>query len=138
MLIGGRKAAGILVELHGGVAVAGIGVNVNQSEFPPELAPLATSIRIETGREHAREALLAATVQHIEGYCGVLRQQGRAAIIRAFTRVSSYARGKRVRVEQPGAVLRGVTEGLDSSGFLLVRTDDGALSVVIAGGVRPE
>jgi biotin-(acetyl-CoA carboxylase) ligase len=53
-----------------------------------------------------------------------------------FTRRSSYARGRRVRVEQPGGVLEGVTAGLNPSGFLILRADDGSESLILAGGVR--
>jgi hypothetical protein len=34
-------------------------------------------------------------------------------------------------------VLRGTTAGLNDSGFLLLRGDDGTNSVIVAGGVRP-
>src|SRR5579871_1776842 len=44
VLIGAKKAAGILVELVDGMAIGGIGINVNHSAFPPELAPDATSL----------------------------------------------------------------------------------------------
>jgi hypothetical protein len=34
-------------------------------------------------------------------------------------------------------VLEGVTAGLNPSGFLILRKDDGTEDVVLAGGVRP-
>lgn len=58
VLIGGRKVAGILCERRGSAMVVGIGVNVNQTEFPREL-PDATSILISTGRRCDRLELLA-------------------------------------------------------------------------------
>ena len=51
-----------------------------------------------------------------------------------FEQNSSSARGRRVRVEEDGGY-EGVTEGLDECGFLRVRTDAGARTV-LSGGVR--
>src|SRR5262249_47625594 len=51
VLLEGRKVAGILTELDAEVervhfVIAGIGVNVNVTDFPPELAHKATSLRL--------------------------------------------------------------------------------------------
>lgn len=137
VLIAEKKVAGILVQLQGPAAIAGIGVNVNCRTFPPEIAPLATSLCLETGRECAREHLIAAIVESVERWCGILYSIGRRPILEKFASSSTYALGKRVRVEQESGLLMGTTVGLDASGFLLVRRDDGSVTTVIAGGVRP-
>jgi biotin-(acetyl-CoA carboxylase) ligase len=62
---------------------------------------------------------------------------GKAPVLRAFARASSYACGKRVIVEQGDAAIQGTTDGLDASGFLYLRKDDGERSLILAGGVRP-
>ncbi len=56
-------------------------------------------------------------------------------IRRLFEAASSYARGLRVRVENNG--VEGVTQGLDPSGFLIVKQDNGEHATILAGGVRP-
>ncbi|MGH9631687.1 MAG: biotin--[acetyl-CoA-carboxylase] ligase, partial [Bryobacteraceae bacterium] len=58
-------------------------------------------------------------------------------ILRMFTRASTFASGRHVVVDQGGVMLEGITEGLDESGFLLLREKNGRRSVVLAGGVRP-
>jgi BirA family biotin operon repressor/biotin-[acetyl-CoA-carboxylase] ligase len=70
ILIRGRKVAGVLTELsaeldHIKYLILGIGVDVNlsASDFPPELRKVATSLRIETGREWHRADLAAAIVR---------------------------------------------------------------------------
>ena len=50
VLLNERKLAGILVQAAEGALIAGIGLNVNQSSFPPDLAAIATSLKLETGR----------------------------------------------------------------------------------------
>jgi BirA family biotin operon repressor/biotin-[acetyl-CoA-carboxylase] ligase len=66
VLIGGRKAAGILAESAEGRVVLGIGVNVTQSrdELPIEGA---TSLALE-GAEVDRAALLAAVLERLEAH----------------------------------------------------------------------
>jgi BirA family biotin operon repressor/biotin-[acetyl-CoA-carboxylase] ligase len=130
IMIGNRKLAGILAQYESGAILAGIGVNVNQDHFPPELEPIATSLRIATGREHDRQALLDALLQRI-----VTADPDTA--IADFTVRSSYVQGRRVQVDIESDTLRGVTAGLDAHGFLLLREDSGKLTTILAGGVRP-
>jgi BirA family transcriptional regulator, biotin operon repressor / biotin---[acetyl-CoA-carboxylase] ligase len=131
VLIGGLKCAGILLTLEAGAVLAGIGVNVNQTSFPDELAGLATSLRIATGRPHSREKILVRIANALDSHAAL----GKEEILRAFAQASSYVSGRRVAVESTGS--SGTTAGLDENGFLLLRTDGGRVERVIAGGVRP-
>jgi len=137
VLIDDRKVAGILTQFESGAVVAGIGVNVDQREFPPDLADIATSLRIVCGREQSREDLLVAILPAVEEMCGVLLQEGTYAILRLFAASSSYVHGRRVVVDLGDEELRGTTAGLSAAGFLLVRDDAGTEHTIIAGGVRP-
>jgi len=137
VLLNGKKCAGILVQLHDGVLVAGIGINVNQSSFPEELAGTATSLRIVTGRQHDLEKLLALLLAQLEQHLDNLLQNGRESVLRAFSQASSYVRGRRVVVEQDTGEITGVTDGLDPQGFLILRQDNGQRTLILAGGVRP-
>jgi BirA family biotin operon repressor/biotin-[acetyl-CoA-carboxylase] ligase len=137
VLLGERKCAGILTHLHDGAVLAGIGLNVNHSKFPPEIAALATSLRLASGHSHVREAILIVLLQQIDRYCACLQQQGKTAILDEFARRSSYVTGRRVTVEGPDSLQIGTTAGLDPSGFLILRKDDGQRSLILAGGVRP-
>lgn len=49
VLVDGRKICGILCERNGDCVIIGIGVNVNQKVFDPEIAGRATSVRRELG-----------------------------------------------------------------------------------------
>ncbi|HMK31411.1 MAG TPA: biotin--[acetyl-CoA-carboxylase] ligase [Terriglobales bacterium] len=143
LLLGGKKLCGILIELNAEVtlvqyAVVGIGVNVNQQQFPPQLREIATSLRIESGRTWSRVELTAALLKSLDreyrglltGAPGAVRDQ----IFRRFEQHSSSARGKRVQVEENGG-FEGVTAGLDDRGFLRVETASGPRTV-LSGGVR--
>lgn len=137
LLIAEKKTAGILVQMSEGAAIAGIGVNVNHTGFPPEIAAVATSLRLQSGRVHDREALLQSLLTAIDECCEILRSGGEAAILKLFCGASSYALGKRVKVDLGGRTIEGVTAGLNDQGFLLVRKPDGGMETVLAGGVRP-
>jgi BirA family transcriptional regulator, biotin operon repressor / biotin---[acetyl-CoA-carboxylase] ligase len=138
VLIGDKKCAGILVQVEFPALVAGIGINVNQTAFPEDIAAIATSLRIAAGgREHSREALLIAMLTSIDSFTRMLAEGGRDPVMKMFTRASSYVSGKRVVVEQADSVIEGITDGLDASGFLYVRRPDGTRTTILAGGVRP-
>ncbi|HET9115579.1 MAG TPA: biotin--[acetyl-CoA-carboxylase] ligase [Gaiellaceae bacterium] len=68
VMVEGRKLAGILPEASSGKVVLGLGVNVNQSgeELPKETPKPPTSLRLESGREWPRGALLAAILLELE------------------------------------------------------------------------
>ena len=56
VLLNEKKVSGILVEMESDRdrvrhVIAGVGINVNNSAMPPELAPIASSLKIETGCE---------------------------------------------------------------------------------------
>jgi BirA family biotin operon repressor/biotin-[acetyl-CoA-carboxylase] ligase len=68
LLIGDRKAAGILAEAKEGRVVLGIGVNVNvpQQDLPEDVEPPATSLLVETGSEVDRAELLLELLARLE------------------------------------------------------------------------
>jgi BirA family biotin operon repressor/biotin-[acetyl-CoA-carboxylase] ligase len=137
VILNGKKCAGILALLEGTAIVAGIGINVNHTKFPADIEPLATSLCLEGHRGVSRENLLVALLKAVDASVRILSENGPPAILDMFTRASSYAQGRRVRVEQNGAMIEGTTCGLDSSGFLVVREDNGKETTILTGGVRP-
>jgi BirA family biotin operon repressor/biotin-[acetyl-CoA-carboxylase] ligase len=136
LLLNEKKVAGILVQTADSAVIAGIGVNVNQPAFPEELHSIATSLLLETGKEHSKEGLLDRIVMESLRYAGLLADRGKGPILRQFEARSSYVRGKSVDVELSDRIISGITEGLDENGFLLVRTPTG-IETIVAGGVRP-
>jgi BirA family biotin operon repressor/biotin-[acetyl-CoA-carboxylase] ligase len=137
VLIGDRKVCGILTQFSNDALIAGIGINVSHEEFPPELAATATSLRLEGAGTFAREDLLVALLNAIDEYATRYQEGGREGILFEFAEQSSYAVGRRVRIELEGRDVAGYTDGLDDNGFLYIRRDDGTRITVLAGGVRP-
>ena len=150
LLMNDKKFCGILTELSTEAsrvrhAIVGIGINVNQRAFPNELRESATSLLLETGREWPRVELTAALLKSLDReYRGLLRavsspvrapERRFEPLLKRVEARSSYAYGKEVHVDEDGGY-SGVTDGLDSQGFLRVRTKYG-VRVVISGSVRP-
>lgn len=130
VMIGDKKVAGILVQLVEGKAIAGIGINLNHTQFPPELE--ATSLKLATGHETHADDLLDPLLAAIDSYTALPSDD----ILKLFTRASSFAAGRRVTVDLPEGRIRGVTRGLNPDGYLIVRKDDGTETLILAGGVR--
>lgn len=140
VLTSGRKLCGILTEMNAEVdrlhaVVVGIGVNVNHSEMPPELKSIATSVRIETGKVHSRAQILIALLKELDRQYHLLIEEGSAAIARRWAAASTYAHGKRIRVVSNAGGFTATTLGLDASGALRVRHDDGREESLVSGEV---
>ena len=141
VLIMGKKFCGILTEMSAEATrvrhiVVGIGVNVNQNSFPGELEQSATSLRLTTDTEWSRVEVCAALLKSLDReYHKLLENRdARTEILCRFEEHSSSTLGRQVRVEENGG-FEGITEGLDSRGFLQVRTRQG-LRTVYSGTVR--
>lgn len=140
LLIDGKKVCGILTEMNSEATqvryiVVGIGINVNQKSFPPELG--ATSLQMVTGSEWSRVELAAALLKSLDReYRGLLENpEAVHSITRRFVEGSSWAYGKKVRIEETFSALEGTTAGLDARGFLQLQTPHG-LQTVLSGTVR--
>jgi BirA family biotin operon repressor/biotin-[acetyl-CoA-carboxylase] ligase len=144
LLVSGKKICGILAEMNAEATrvrymVVGIGINVNQTNFPKELESEATSLRIVTGSQWSRVELAAALLKSLHREYRQLIEQpdARQSILCRFTEQSSWVQGRPVRVEENGSKLEGTTAGLDERGFLQVRTPRG-LRTVLSGTVRAQ
>jgi BirA family biotin operon repressor/biotin-[acetyl-CoA-carboxylase] ligase len=140
LLLNGKKLGGILTEMHAEpnlvrFVIVGIGLNVNQEKFPAELSSIATSIRMESGRLTYRLELLARLLAQFESDYNRFLQEGPGFVVDRFQSVTSFAQGRRVRVDTGTETYLGTTEGLSPEGLLLVSRDNGPLVTVIAGDV---
>lgn len=137
---GGKKLCGILAETveteNGTAVVLGIGINLKREAIAAELTETATSIEGETGKAPDTEKLLAALTKNIEKNYKILHlKDGSEQIVKLWTKHSSYAFGKAVRVTLENETFEGETCGLEASGALRVRAENGLIKIVHAGDV---
>lgn len=134
VLVGGRKICGVLPEAvsrgDGRVehVILGIGVNVNQTEFPQHLRDHAISLRLATGAAHDPERLLGRLLDALDGRYEAWRVGGFAALRDAW-RLGSCTIGEPVRTADGRD---GVAVDVAEDGALLVRTRDGGLRRVVS------
>jgi BirA family biotin operon repressor/biotin-[acetyl-CoA-carboxylase] ligase len=144
LLASGRKIAGILLESRmtgraaaggstpngsGIVTIVGVGINLGQREFPPDLADGATSVALETGRAPSREAVLTALLEEFDVWRARLEEQGFEPVRDGWRRLSDTL-GRRVTVDD----VSGIAVDLDVDGALLVDVG-GSVKRVLAGAV---
>lgn len=140
VLIHGRKVSGILIESASDstgamFAVAGIGMNVNQEEFPAELATRAASLRQLTGRPLDRAALATAILRELAARLPTAATGD--TLIAEATRRSALL-GTWVRLQSGTETLEGTAESLDPEGNLLLRLPDATLHRATAGEVTSQ
>lgn len=144
ILFRGRKAVGILTEMGAELdkikhVIIGIGVNVNvpASEFPPDLRRIATSLRIEAGREISRPGLAADILRELDrDYARVCA--GQFAAIADEWEEQCATIGQQVVIHLGDRKIAGRAEALDADGALLLRAQHGHLERIIGGDVTVE
>jgi BirA family transcriptional regulator, biotin operon repressor / biotin---[acetyl-CoA-carboxylase] ligase len=140
LLANERKICGILAEAietpAGRAVIVGIGINLTQNAFPPELAHVATSVSAATGQQPERESILAALLRALSRWYSLLNEPaGREKIVAAWSSRSSYANGKLVQVSNGDEVWQGTTCGVEHDGALRLDTASGEIRLVRAGDV---
>ncbi|MBI1941586.1 MAG: biotin--[acetyl-CoA-carboxylase] ligase [Acidobacteria bacterium] len=140
VLVNGKKVCGILTEMNAEVdrlhaVVVGIGINVNHHEMPEELREIATSLRIEGRKTYSRSHLLVALLKELARKYYLLLDEGGAAIARRWAAGSTYAEGKRVRVRTNSEEFVATTAGLEPSGALRIRREDGREEAMVSGEI---
>jgi BirA family biotin operon repressor/biotin-[acetyl-CoA-carboxylase] ligase len=140
LLVSERKICGILAETieteQGRACIVGIGINLDDRAFPPELQATATAVASVTREPPDAEKLLQALIRAIaRRYEALLAPGGQAETVHAWSSASSYAEGLPVRIRLEDETIEGLTRGLEPDGALRVETDQGKIRIVRAGDV---
>src|SRR5262249_15360392 len=135
-----RKLAGILAEASATGAdlqfiILGIGINLTPGAYPPDVAMRATSIEGELGRPADRALVLVEILSALaEGRRQLIAGQA-GDVLDAWRRLSPSSVGRRVRwLASPSVTVTGLTQGIDETGALLVKTATG-VERIIAGEI---
>jgi BirA family biotin operon repressor/biotin-[acetyl-CoA-carboxylase] ligase len=134
-----RKLVGILTEMatqrdevkH---VVVGIGINVNQTEFDPAVASIASSLQLVSGRAHDRAAVLAAVLVELESLYTHTLRNGAGAFLPAWRTFAQLPRP--CVVDRPGGSITGTATDVDEDGALLITNTEG-VHRVLSGEVAP-
>ncbi|HDP95060.1 MAG TPA: biotin--[acetyl-CoA-carboxylase] ligase [Candidatus Aminicenantes bacterium] len=142
VLIKGRKVAGILSESRltpeGAICICGIGINLNhlETDFPPDLAQSATSMRLSCNRYPSPETLLTLTLNRLTGVVDDLEKQrirGLRARVRRFT---SWMRSGNMEFHQGKNRHQGRFKGIATDGGMILVTKKGKKMIFYSGEVE--
>ncbi len=141
VLVNGRKLCGILIEsttIHRETprVIIGIGVNLNQQAFPPELSELATSLTIECGQSLNIATFRNCLLSNLALWYEDLRHSRSHKILHRWQELSTYAQDKQVVVYFEQEEIQGETCGLNESGALLLKTDAGIIRPLLVGEIK--
>ena len=134
---GRRKVAGILAEASTvgdrvDRVVLGIGINLRDGAWPADVASRAGSVEGLTGRSVDSAALLVEVLAALAIRCGEVESGRVAALLRRWEALAPSSRGAAVEWSVGAVRRRGVTEGVDEQGALIVRV--GARRERLCGG----
>lgn len=129
VLIGRRKVAGILIEnqwegsqLRG--SVIGIGLNVNQTDFPPELVNTATSLYRASGHPFDISVVFAELLANVEHYY-LLLKAGKFELIDTEYTSYMFGYGQQMPMILDGKVQHPRILGVADDGGLLITQESG-------------
>ncbi|NLP40611.1 MAG: biotin--[acetyl-CoA-carboxylase] ligase [Veillonellaceae bacterium] len=140
ILYQGRKLVGILTEMSAEMdainyVVLGMGINVNiaEGEFPDDIAEIATSVALASGKPVDRLELLSAILQQLEDIYQIATSEGFKAVLDEW-RAQSITLGQAVDVVGFNRRFSGIAVNIDDDGALLVKMGD-SIERVLAGDV---
>lgn len=136
----GKKICGILTESSTDMeyinyAVVGVGVNLNQTEFPDEIKDMATSIFLETGNKVNRAELLAAFLNTYERYYEIFLETEDLSRLADEYNFLLVNRDREVKLVEKDQERIYTAVGIDKLGRLVVEDKAGRRETVISGEV---
>ena len=138
IVLGGRKVCGMLLEMDADAqqvrsVVAGIGINVHQTQFPQEIAHTASSLDLLCGRRLSRMDVVRAFLAAFDEVEAMGKADG-GRFMDAY-RGSSATIGQQVQVISLTGTYTGTALDVTESGSLIVLDGEGQRREVLAADV---
>lgn len=135
-----KKICGILTEMSAEIdyinhVVIGVGINTNMEQMEAEIAEKATSLKIEEGRTVMRAGLIAQVMKYFEENYEKFLKDGDLSGIKDAYNGMLVNQDKDVRVLEPGNEYDAHAIGINETGELLVKKEDGSIEKIFAGEV---
>lgn len=133
VLLDGRKVSGILLERHGDNVIVGFGVNL--ANHPDDSERPAISLHVAGIDAPSPDATVHVLAEYWAGEVHNWRTQGFTAMAARWSEVAHRPGTELVARLADGTEWRGIYQGLDNDGALLLRLSDGSVRVIHAGDV---
>lgn len=141
IILDGKKTCGMLLETSfgtnpnhpsSGAVILGIGLNVNQTDFPPELDDTATSMRLATGRPLPRPTVFAKLLAELEArydaMCNASCEAARSVRTAYENRLDRRGDAVTLRFAGTDRTVRGYVRGITNDGALRLAPTPDALA----------
>ncbi|MBR1736757.1 MAG: biotin--[Firmicutes bacterium] len=122
----GRKISGILTEMSAEMErvkyiVVGIGINVNNVEFPEEINNKAASVYTLTGKKNDRTEIYKAVLEEFEIlYDEYIKQGGFSFAAKEYSKMCVTI-GMKVKISLKDKEITGEAIGIDNNGALMIK-----------------
>lgn len=144
LLINGLKCTGILTEMQAdpdrvNAIIMGIGINVNHDpeDFDEDIANIATSLKITTGKPIDRAVLVAKILYYLEKFSNQYVAEG-FTNIKALWEEYSCTIGSRIKATTLREVFVGKAIGITKDGILRLQLDDGTIKEIYSADIELE
>lgn len=140
ILLNKKKICGILTEMSAEMdyinhVVIGVGINVNNVDFPDEIKMTATSLFAETNQKWSRAEIIAEIMHCFEeNYKSFLETMNLEWMLAKYNQ-HLVNREAGVRVLDPAGEYTGIAQGITNEGELVVEKESGEIVNVYAGEV---
>lgn len=139
ILIDGKKVCGILTEMSTEMdainhVIIGVGINVNNSDFPEELKDKGTSLRQVKGEKVSRIQVLSSLLERFEHYYVKAETEGFKEVLESWRSLCTTL-GQKVKITGQKENFEGIALDIDESGALLIKTGDGKVVRILSGDV---
>jgi BirA family transcriptional regulator, biotin operon repressor / biotin---[acetyl-CoA-carboxylase] ligase len=140
VLMAGKKVCGTLLELSTEAdmvrfVVVGIGFNINmeEHEIDEEIKNKATSLLLQVKKPFERAQVCGILLTNLERYYNIFKEKGSEEICSIWENRANI-KGKYLEITQMGETYKGISEGIDKDGGILLAID-GTKKKIIAGDV---
>lgn len=135
----GKKLCGILTKMSTDAEaiqyiIVGLGINVNQKNFHPEIAKIATSLYIETKEEKSQVNIIADFLSAFETYYEQFRITKDLSLLKEEYNQKLVHRNSMVRIIEEGREKTVKALEINEKGELLVE-EQGQIRTIIAGEI---
>ncbi|MGY0373788.1 biotin--[acetyl-CoA-carboxylase] ligase [Clostridium sp. JNZ J1-5] len=142
IVLNDKKVCGILTEMSGELnrvnyVIVGIGINANidKDEFPEDLKPIASSLKIEIGNYIKRKELVRRILNNFEELYEELINEETIKKSIEICKDNSALIGKKIKIIEKGKETRARALSLNEDGKLIVQYKDGKVDELISGEI---
>ncbi len=136
ILIDGNKVSGILLETFNGsdkqpwAIIAGVGINVNANEFPPEIAHSATSIAIAADKKFSVDNMESCFLSSLYKWYTRYTDDGFENVLNRWYQLNCSI-GTEITVNTPDGIITGKAIRIDENGNMVIENKDGFIAVAV-------